>query len=359
MWYSASNGGFHRWAARKKEVVPVQPAQDQFDVGVIVGRFQVHELHQAHRDLIDYVCERHEKVIIFLGLSPLPVSTNNPLDFESRRQMLTAAYPEVNVLYIKDVNSDEVWSNRLDAMIEDLLTPAQSVVLYGGRDSFIDHYRGRYPTQELTQAVFMSGTAERKAIARSRAKASPEFRAGVIWASQSRFPTVYTTVDIAILDYDRLEDRKPASESWKNCVRCTPRQACASHEDEAKTYYAPERPTRVLLGRKPDEKLYRFIGGFADPNSESFEQDAKREVREESGLEVGDLRYLGSLNVDDWRYRNEPDGIRTMLFTAKYLHGRPTPGDDIEEVRWFDLSDNLEVVPTHRPLMEMLRKEMQ
>jgi bifunctional NMN adenylyltransferase/nudix hydrolase len=251
------------------------------------------------------------------------VSTNNPLDFEARKQMILAAFPNVNVLYIKDVGDDDVWSKRLDGMIGDLVTQNQSVVLYGGRDSFIEHYSGRYPTQELTQAVFMSGQAERKQIARSRARASAEFRAGVIWASQSRFPTAYTTVDIAILN------------------------------DVTKT---------ILLGRKPDEKQYRFIGGFSDPKTPSFEADAVREVREETSLEVGDLQYIGSTVVEDWRYRNEPDGIKTMLFKAKYLHGRPTPGDDIEEVKWFNFDDQYPldhmIVPIHRPLMAMLRKEL-
>jgi bifunctional NMN adenylyltransferase/nudix hydrolase len=278
----------------------------------------------------------------------------------SRKQMLLASYPDVNVLYIKDVNDDDVWSDRLDGMIGDLVTQSQSVVLYGGRDSFIEHYHGRYPTQELTQAVFMSGNAERKQIARSRARASAEFRAGVIWASQSRFPTAYTTVDIAILK--AASERPPASDSWKNCTRCTPRLACEEHRKEAAAYYAPQPPDALLLGRKPDEKQYRFIGGFADPKSPTFEADAAREVREESALEVGDLRYIGSTVVDDWRYRNEPDGIKTMLFTAKYLHGRPTPGDDIEEVKWFNFDDQYPldhmIVPTHRPLMAMLRREL-
>ena len=40
------------------------------DVGIIVGRFQVDELHDAHVDLIQYVFDQHPKVIIFLGLSP-------------------------------------------------------------------------------------------------------------------------------------------------------------------------------------------------------------------------------------------------------------------------------------------------
>lgn len=301
----------------------MQPAEEQYDVGVIVGRFQVHELHAAHRELIEHVRERHEKIFIFLGLSPLSVSTNNPLDFEARKQMLLAEYPEINVLYAKDVHDDELWSSNLDGMIADMVTPGQTVVLYGGRDSFISHYTGVWPTRELTQSTFMSGTAQRKSIARSRARASSAFRAGVIWASQARYPTAYTTVDIAILN------------------------------DVTRT---------ILLGRKVGEKQYRFIGGFSDPKSPTFEHDAVRETREETSLEVGDLKYIGSAVIDDWRYRNEPDCIKTMLFTAKYLHGRPTPGDDIEEVKWFNFDHQYPlshmIVPNHRPLMAMLRKEI-
>lgn len=306
----------------------MQPAQpDQFDVGVLVGRFQVHELHTGHRELLDHVCSLHDKVIIFLGLSPLDVSTNNPLDFEARKQMLLADYPHVNVLYVPDQPTDDGWSRHLDAQIKTLVAPSQSVVLYGGRDSFIDRYSGKHQTQELLQTTHYSGRAQRKAIARSRAKASPEFRAGVIWASQNRYPTVYTTVDVAIIK----ESYQPHGGPYTR---------------------------QLLLARKPNEKLFRFVGGFSDPRNDSFEDDAKREVREETTLEVGDLAFLGSLTVDDWRYRAEPDCIRTMLFTAKYLHGRPEPRDDIEEVKWFNLSDHAsltpQVVPEHRPLMVML-----
>lgn len=307
----------------------MQPVEQQYDVGVIIGRFQVHALHDAHRELIQFVCDRHDKVIILLGLSPLKVSSNNPLDFEARKQMILADFPDVNVLYIPDRVTNLAWSRHLDTQITDLVSPGQSAVLYGGRDSFIEHYRGKFPTQELMQSTWMSGKEQRKLIARSRAKASPEFRAGVIWASQGRFPTAYTTVDIAIVD---------------------------------------ENARRLLLGRKTDESKWRFIGGFSDPRSDSFEADAIREVREETGLEVGDLRYIGSTKIDDWRYRNEPDCIKTMMFVGKYLHGHPAPDDDIAEVKWFDLpgpggvADNgawdqfySQIMPAHRPLMEMLR----
>ena len=39
-----------------------------FNVGVIVGRFQVAELTVGHHDLIQSVIDRHEKVYVFLGI---------------------------------------------------------------------------------------------------------------------------------------------------------------------------------------------------------------------------------------------------------------------------------------------------
>lgn len=297
---------------------------DSFDVGVIVGRFQVPELHAAHRSLISQVCEAHDKVLIFLGLSPLMVTRENPLDFEARKQMILEAFPDVTVLYIKDRPDDEVWSRYLDAQIQDCLTASQTAVLYGGRDSFIDRYYGSFDTRELEPEAFLSGTDIRKAVSR-KVKASPDFRSGVVWSAYSRFPTVYTTVDVAVLD--RSGDHP-----------------------------------RILLARKPDEKLYRLIGGFADPRTLAFEEDASREVMEEAHVEIGSPEYLGSFNIDDWRYRGEADIIRTLLYRADYLFGSPRPDDDIEELRWFPLFNpdpakalkRDQIVENHRPLLDEL-----
>lgn len=301
-------------------------ASPQYDVGVLVGRFQVHELHKGHIDLIEHVLGSHDKVIIFLGVAPLPVSINNPLDFESRKQMILEKFPDVIVLYQPDLPRDDIWSKKLDEQIGNLVTPAQSVVLYGGRDSFMSHYNGRYPTEELLQESFWSGTEVRRAIARSSARSHEAFRAGVIWASQARFPTAYQCVDVAVID-------------------------------------GPTGPGagRILLGRKSHDKLFRFPGGFSDPSSPSLEADARREVQEEFGVSIEGVRYVGSAVVEDWRYRAEPDCIKTALFRATYTHGRPTPGDDMDaEVRWFNLTDLTEkdIVPQHRPLLALLAADL-
>jgi bifunctional NMN adenylyltransferase/nudix hydrolase len=290
------------------------------DVGVLVGRFQVHELHKAHLDLIQHVSSQHQKVLVFLGLSPAKVTKVNPLDFEARKQMILERFPEVNVLYIKDNPSDEKWSENLDEQIKDLVGPSQSVTLYGSRDSFISHYHGSFSTTELLQEVYISGTEIRNSIGK-KVKNTPEFRAGVIWATGNQYPKVWPTVDIAIIS----EDRK-----------------------------------RMLMARKVNEDKYRFVGGFATTNSVNYEEDAKREVLEETGIEVGEMEYVGSFNVNDWRYRGEHDKIKTILYMTTYVFGRPEANDDICEIKWFDISSIkiTDVVDTHKCLLEAALKKL-
>lgn len=298
----------------------MKPKEIKADVGVIIGRFQVPDLHEAHCDLIQSVLDRHHKVVVFLGLSPCKTTFNNPLDFEARKQLILQKFPNVNVLYIKDEPSDDVWSRKLDSQVDDLTGANQSAVLYGSRDSFIPHYKGNLPVVELEPTRIISGTELRKE-ASNRVKASADFRAGVIWAIGNVWPSCLPTVDVAILD---------------------------------------KTNNRVLMARKSNEKLYRFVGGFASPKSPSYEDDAKREVMEETGLEVGDLIYIGSTLVDDWRYRKEQNKIKTMFYVGIYTFGCPDAKDDIVESRWFDLTKftEVDIVPEHRKLFEMFNEFM-
>lgn len=290
------------------------------DVGVIVGRFQVPALHSEHIDLIRTVKTRHKKVIVFIGLTETKVTKNNPLDYQMRRIMINEVFPDItDIFYIENHPSDHVWSKSLDSQIARSLPGESKAVLYGSRDSFIKHYHGKFPTKELVPTKIISGSELRKTAGHQK-RASEDFRAGVIWATQNRYDTLYPTVDIAIFNEDR---------------------------------------TKILLGMKNvDSGKIRFPGGFATKSSGEYEIDAKRETAEELGIEVGDMEYVCSRNVEDWRYRGENDGIRTILFATKYIFGAVTPGDDLDGATWVDVAtlrkslDN--VVAGHRPLFEKL-----
>lgn len=293
--------------------------REKYDVGVIVARLQVNELHEQHVNLIDTVSNLHPTVFIFLGVPPILASRHNPLSFEMRKQMVLSKYPQATVLPVYDNHSDVEWSKALDKSISSLTTPNQKVALYGGRDSFKPHYHGKYPVLEFESEGFFSGTEIRQAVS-VRTINSADFRAGVIWARYNNFPLVYATVDIAIMTGDRKQ---------------------------------------VLLAQKPGETRWRFVGGFSEPESDSFELDAKREVNEETGVEVDSLIQVGSKRVKDWRYRNEVDQVKTNFYLGTYIHGKAEAQDDISAVKWFNYDEivNMEnppIVDSHLPLWKML-----
>ena len=288
------------------------------DCGVVIGRFQVNELHEAHIDLITSVLNKHDRVLLFLGNSTIRNTLNNPLDYRARRTMIADKFPAVEIHYINDNPSDTAWTKNLDKLIGEQLLPMQTVTLYGSRDSFLKCYTGKFNTCELEATTFISGTEVRRRVCNNYPPTA-DYRAGMIAATAYRFPTAFQTVDIAVVN-DKGE---------------------------------------LLLARKPEEKKWRFIGGFSDPASVSLEEDAKREVQEEAGVEVGNITYLGSTLINDWRYRGEIDKIKTALFVAKYVFGKPEGADDVAEVKWVSINNltKNDIVETHHVLIDMFNEK--
>lgn len=286
--------------------------------GVIIGRFQTPELHSEHIKLIQYVLDRHEKVILFLGVSPTLANKKHPMDFITRKYMIEEQFgiSKLTIMPLSDNKSNEIWSKQLDSKIKEVF-PLGSVTIYGSRDSFIPYYFGVNKTLELQPDVFVSATDIRE-VASKKVIGSSEFRAGIIYSVYNQFPTVYGTVDVAIIKDDE-----------------------------------------ILLGQKLGETQWRFIGGFVDTTDESDEAAAKRETLEETGLEVAKLEYICSMQVEDWRYRGIKDrSIMTRFFKAKYIFGCPTPQDDINALKWFKLTPELEnmLVEEHKKLFKKLIK---
>jgi NAD+ diphosphatase len=87
---------------------------------------------------------------------------------------------------------------------------------------------------------------------------------------------------------------------------------------------------RVLLTRKAiwTPGRYALIAGFVD-NGESLEAAVRREVREEVGVEVDDIRYVGSQN---WPFPSQ----LMVGFVARYAAGEiEIDTQELEDARWF------------------------
>ncbi len=99
------------------------------------------------------------------------------------------------------------------------------------------------------------------------------------------------------------------------------------------------RPGEVLLGRAPHfaPGMYSALAGFVEAG-ESIEECIRREVAEEVGVQVDELRYFGS---QSWPFPNS----LMIAFTARWTGGDivPQPGE-IEDAQWFPI-DALPNIP--------------
>jgi 8-oxo-dGTP diphosphatase len=89
---------------------------------------------------------------------------------------------------------------------------------------------------------------------------------------------------------------------------------------------------KVLLGRR---KNAHGAGEYASPGGhlehlESFEACARREVREETGLELGDLAFLRLLNTTTYAPRHYVD----VSIVAQWKSGEPKVLEPEKVERW-------------------------
>jgi bifunctional NMN adenylyltransferase/nudix hydrolase len=293
--------------------------EKNYPIGAVVGRFQIHDLHDAHRYIIDQVVDNHKKSIIFLGVPKVVGTRKNPLDFDSRKRMIQTHYPDSVIIALPDVGDDTIWAEELDRRVREIY-PIGDVLLYGGRDSFIPYYKkgnGQFDCKELDQYTFVSGTEVRKEVSET-VKNSVDFRAGLIYQSYNQYPKVHPCIDVAITNEDN---------------------------------------TMLLLAKKPKENGWRFVGGFAHPDDSCYEATLKRKIRDDvgPGIEIGDIKYLGSARIPDWRYRGEEDKILTILYKCKKLWGQIIPSDDVSELKFFninELNDDI-MVEEHKCLLRI------
>lgn len=95
-----------------------------------------------------------------------------------------------------------------------------------------------------------------------------------------------------------------------------------------------EQDGRVLIGRRgvePARGAWDILGGFLHAH-ETAEEAARREILEETGLQVTLTRYLGSF-PDVYGPRGMP--TLTLAYTARVTGGTPRAASDVAELRWF------------------------
>ena len=91
----------------------------------------------------------------------------------------------------------------------------------------------------------------------------------------------------------------------------------------------------VLLVLRQDARIWALPGGGREAG-ETFEQNAIREAREETGYNVKLERLVGEY----WRPQYPNGGDRMRVFKARVLGGDPSRHDlESLDVRWFPLDE--------------------
>lgn len=105
------------------------------------------------------------------------------------------------------------------------------------------------------------------------------------------------------------------------------------------------RGDEFLLARKPEWAKGRFslVAGFLD-FGESLEECVRREVKEETGVEVTNIKYVGSQN---WPFPSQ----LMAGFVADYAGGEIVVDKaELEDARWFCASHMPEALPPKRSI---------
>lgn len=121
-----------------------------------------------------------------------------------------------------------------------------------------------------------------------------------------------------------------------------------------------EKDGKFLFGQKPKDvgpypNTWHLLGGGVKLGEESLEEAVRREIREEAGVELGELERVGF----DEDYEPNKHGVMThyvfLVYRAQCISEDALPKDDVSELRWIDKKElkNFELT---RPSIKLFKE---
>jgi ADP-ribose pyrophosphatase YjhB (NUDIX family) len=137
---------------------------------------------------------------------------------------------------------------------------------------------------------------------------------------------------------------------WKHCPRCgvdvAPdggRVVCPAcgfkayaHSDPTACALVEDDRGRLLLARRaiePHRGKWDLPGGFVEEGEHPLDA-LHRELREETGLEIEPVEFVGAW-IDRYGEIEEAPSTLNLYWTARVVAGEPRAQDDVSELAWF------------------------
>ncbi len=139
-------------------------------------------------------------------------------------------------------------------------------------------------------------------------------------------------------------------DGWRFCPRCRAELKGGAGRLECPecgfVVYAGSKPTasalveddkgRLLLGKRavePYKGKWDTPGGFLEEGEHPLD-GLKRELHEETGVEIEPLDFLG-VWIDRYGSDSTAQATLNLYWTARIVNGEPEPADDVSELAWF------------------------
>jgi nucleoside triphosphatase len=121
-----------------------------------------------------------------------------------------------------------------------------------------------------------------------------------------------------------------------------------------------EKDKKILLGRKgpgvgPYPDAWQMPGGGANIEEESLEEAVKREIKEEAGIEIYDIKKVA---FDEDYAKNKDNEMVHYVFLQFHVFTKDikvTPGDDIAHLEWVE-KDKLKEYNLCLPTKKLFKK---
>lgn len=126
---------------------------------IYLGRFQ--PLHIGHKKVIEDYRDKFDDFTVVVGSAEKSRTDDNPLTAEEREEIIKECFPNIEIIYKDDHESDEQWSKELEEKVDAEVVISQNDLV----KQLVNNYTGmEIDEQNLYDPEIYSGSEIRRRI---------------------------------------------------------------------------------------------------------------------------------------------------------------------------------------------------
>ncbi len=310
------------------------PSKRAFKYSTIIGGWR--PFHKAHQALVMNALEVSDRAVIVVGSKENTLSARNPFPASQRQRMITDSLDartleRIDFVQVHDhLYNHRNWVSELRQAVEKTTSDSDSITLVGHNKDASSAYLSDFPDWTPTALPIhlegLSATHVRQWLYEDQhSELASHVPEGTL-----AFLEHYITTD----EYQRMLKEYHYIKEYRAAWADSPYPPIFVAVDKVITY--SDYVLLIRRGGYPGHGLWALPGGFLNAD-ETIEAAARRELREETGLNGEYLSYRGQ-KVFDHPQRSQLGRMITHAFHYEASSmPRAIAGDDAADVRWFPI----------------------